>query len=98
MTFEEKAEEAATILAERGCERVADEPGWCWESALNRVRFSAPTAAHSTFPYFVSRERKELGPNGKATLSPRQPPAALGADETPERIADIVENALSDPF
>lgn len=97
MDFEQLAGAAAAILSKRGHNRLNID-GWCWESALNRVRFSAPTAAHSAFPYFVSRERKELGPNGKATLSPRQPPAALGADETPERIADIVENALSDPF
>jgi hypothetical protein len=97
MRFDELAAAAAKILATSGYARLDSEPGWCWESKMNRVRFGAPTGAHRLFPYVVTREHFDVAPDGTRTLQLRNSPRNLAADATPERVAKAIADKLENP-
>jgi|GEM_PF-5376312 len=97
MRFDELARAAAKILAAKGYTRLDSEPGWCWESEMNRVRFDAPAGAHKLVPYVVSREHVVLAADGTRTLQLRYPPRNLAAGTTPERVAKAIEEKLENP-
>ncbi len=94
MSFDDLAKSTASILASKGYSRLDSEPGWCWENAINRVRFAAPAGAHPKFPYVVTRERVGPAPDGARNLHRAPSPRNFSAHETPERVAKAIEEKL----
>ena len=95
--FEDLTEAVAAILRERGYERLTAD-GYHWESGLNRVHLSPPKGLSPHFGSLVTREHYELSKTGERVLSPRQPAIPMNVNETPERIADFIEQQLTDPY
>jgi hypothetical protein len=97
MTFDELVAAAAQILATKGYQRLSSDK-WCWESKRNRVCFAQLEGSAPQFPYSILRQRYGTNRDGDRVLHAETQVQPFGPDETPERIADGIERALTDPF
>jgi hypothetical protein len=95
--FEEIALQVMALLAARGVEREPSVEGWCWDNGMNRVCLSGPENLYPPFRYMVGREHYDDAPTGRMRTF-RYPPLLFTRDDPPERIADTIADALTNPY
>jgi hypothetical protein len=90
-------DQVVAILEQRGYPRLSSENGYVWERGRSRVRVQATSAAGPHFAYVIGRQRYEEGPDGRY-LHPQSNPLPIEREATAERLADMIEDQLTNPF
>jgi hypothetical protein len=90
-------DDVADVLANRGYIRIASESVYVWTREMSRVRLSMPSEASFHFPYVIGRQRYEEGPNGR-WLHPQTSVLPVERGASAERLADLVEDQLKNPY
>lgn len=91
-------EDVVAILERRGYARLTSEEGFCWEHGRPRVRLSAPKEASPHFPYVIGRQRYEDAAGMSRWLNPQTSALPIERSATAERLADMVEDQLKNPY